>query len=59
MLYDTAYMWNLENNINESICKTETFRDIENKLMATNEEREGEKRQQIKRMALLDIQYYA
>ena len=35
------------------------FRDIENKFMATNEEREGEKRQQIKSMALSDIQYYA
>ena len=23
MLYDIAYMWNLKNNINESICKTE------------------------------------
>ena len=24
ILYDTTYMWNLKNNINECICKTET-----------------------------------
>ena len=33
------------------------FRDIENKFMVTNKEREEEKRQ-IKSMALSDIQYY-
>ena len=35
-------MWNLKNNTNESMYKTETdFTDIENKLMATKGEREG------------------
>ena len=40
ILYDITYMWNLKNNTNESIYKTETH--IRRKqLMATKEEREG------------------
>ena len=35
-------MWNLENDTNELIYKTETdSQDIENKLMVTKEERVG------------------
>ena len=43
ILYDITYMWNLENNTNESTYKTETDTDIENKLMVTEGEggREG------------------
>ena len=28
MLHDITYMWNLENNTNECICKTETDSQI-------------------------------
>ena len=38
--YDIAYMWNLKNDTNELIYKTET--DLENKLMVTKGERLGE-----------------
>ena len=39
---DITYMWNLKNNTNESMYKTETdFTDLKNKLMATKGEREG------------------
>ena len=34
-------MWNLKNNTNESIYKTETDSDTENKFMVTKGEREG------------------
>ena len=34
-------MWNLKNNTNEFIYKTETDSDIENKLMVTKGERAG------------------
>ena len=36
-----VYMWNIKNNTNESIYKTETDSDIENKLMVNKGEREG------------------
>ena len=36
-------MWNLKNNTNECIYKTETHSDIENKLVVTQREREGER----------------
>ena len=35
-----SLMWNLENNTNECIWKTETVTDIENKLVVTKGERE-------------------
>ena len=34
-------MWNLKNNTNKCVCKTETLRDKENKLMVTKGERGG------------------
>ena len=39
ILYDITNMWNLKNNMNEFIYKTETLSDIENKLMVTKGER--------------------
>ena len=39
--YDIIYMWNLKNNANEFICKTETDSQIENKLMVTKGGRVG------------------
>ena len=33
IFYAITYMWNLKNNTNESMYKTETFTDIENKLV--------------------------
>ena len=42
ILYNIIYMWNLKNNTNESIYRTETdSTDIANKLMVTIGEREG------------------
>ena len=35
--YGITYMWNLKNNTNESVYKTETLKDIENKVMVTKE----------------------
>ena len=35
------YMWNLKNNTNKSIYKTETDTEIESKLVVTKGEREG------------------
>ena len=35
-------MWNLKNNTNELIYKTETDSDMENKLMVTKQEMRGE-----------------
>ena len=40
ILYITN-IWNLKNNTNESIHKTNRFTDIENKLMVTKAEGEG------------------
>ena len=40
--YDITYMWNLKNNTNELIYKTETDSDMENKLMVTKQEMRGE-----------------
>ena len=40
-IYDITYMWNLTNNISESIYKRERLTDIENKLMITKEGRGG------------------
>lgn len=34
-------MWNLKNNTNECICKTNRLTDLESKLVATKGEREG------------------
>ena len=34
-------MWNLKNNTNECICKTERFADIDSKLVFISDEREG------------------
>ena len=36
-----TYMWNLKNNTNKCMCKTERLTDIENKLMVTRGERGG------------------
>ena len=36
-----SYMWNLKNNTNEFIYKTETLTDIENKLLVTKRERQS------------------
>ena len=33
--YDITYMWNVKNNTNESIYKTETDSDKQNKLLIT------------------------
>ena len=38
---DIIYMWNLKNNANEFICKTETDSQTENKRMVTKGERVG------------------
>ena len=38
ILYDIIYEWNLKNNTNESIYKTETDSQIEHKLMVTKGE---------------------
>ena len=32
LVYDITYMWNLKNNTNESVYKTDIDSDIENKL---------------------------
>ena len=40
ILYAVTYMYNLKNNTSKSIYETET--DIENKLMVTKGEKEGE-----------------
>ena len=38
--YDITHMWNVKNNMNESICRTETdSQDTENKVMVTKRER--------------------
>ena len=36
---DTTYTWNLKNDTNELINKTEILTDLENKLMFTRERR--------------------
>ena len=40
-IYDIIYMWNLKNNTNELIYKTETDSQTENKVMVTKRERGG------------------
>ena len=40
ILYDITYMWNLKNNTNGSIYKTETDSQTENKLMITKGKRD-------------------
>ena len=44
ILYDISYMWNLKNDTNELINKTETDSDLENKLTVTKRERLGGER---------------
>ena len=51
VLYDITYMWNLKN---ESIYKTETDSQTENKLMVTNGGGWG----QIRSTGLTDTNYY-
>ena len=41
--YDITYMWNLKNYTNESIYTKQKLTDIENELMVTKGEREGER----------------
>ena len=41
ILYDITYMWNLKINTNETICKTETDSQTENKLIVTKGESGG------------------
>ena len=36
-----SLMWNLKSNTNESVYKTETVTDMQNKFMITSGEREG------------------
>ena len=50
-------MRNLKNNTNENSCKTERLTDIENKLVVSKGEREGEEGQ-IRGMGLTDTNYY-
>ena len=40
-IYDITYMWNLQNNINELIYRTETDLQTENKLMVIKQSWEG------------------
>ena len=40
--YAITYMWNLKNDTNELIYKTERLTDIENKLMVTEGEEVGQ-----------------
>jgi len=40
--YDITYMWNLKNDANELIYKTETYPDFENKLIVTKGNRMAE-----------------
>ena len=40
ILYDITYMWNLKNNTNDYICKTNRLTDIENKPVVSKGERE-------------------
>ena len=56
-MYDVTYMRNLKNNTNENSCKTERLTDIENKLVVSKGEREGEEGQ-IRGMGLTDTNYY-
>ena len=49
-------MWNLKINANEYICKKETDSGIENKLVVTKWEREGEG--QIRDMRLRETNCY-
>ena len=41
IIYTISHIWNLKNNANEGIYKTETLIDTENNLMVTNEEKVG------------------
>ena len=41
ILYGITYMWNLKNSTNESIYKTETDTDTENRLTVMKREGEG------------------
>ena len=41
ILYGINYMWNLKNSTNESIYKTETDTDTENRLTVMKREGEG------------------
>ena len=54
MLYDSTYMWNRKDNISESMYKTETDSQTENRLMATKEGWRG----QIWSVRLTDTNYY-
>ena len=41
IIYTISHIWNLKNNANEGIYKTETLIDTENNLMVTKEEKVG------------------
>ena len=43
ILYDITYVWNIKNNTNGSMYKTEVESQTENKLMVTEGERGGGK----------------
>ena len=52
---DITYIWNLKNNINDCICKTNRLKDMKNKLTVTK----GEGRQwQTRNSRLADIHYH-
>ena len=53
--YDTTYMWNLKNNTNESINKTDRLPDMENKLWLSKQKEEG---WQIRITGLTNTNYY-
>ena len=53
--YDTTYTWNLKNNTNEPIYKTDRLPDMENKLWLSKQKEEG---WQIRRTGLTNTNYY-
>ena len=53
IIYDMTYRWNLENNTNESIYKTE----MDLQIYGYQRGEEGEK-EQIRGMGLIDTNYY-
>ena len=53
MLYSTTYVWNLKNNTNEPIYKTEIFTNIKNKLMANKGRRRWIKKKKKKNYGII------
>ena len=53
-----SYKWNLKNNINESICKTKTYPQIQKTNVRLPRDGDGEMEGQIGTKGLTDTNYY-